>query len=1036
MSNSLRFAVTGVGRCSGRLTIGELQGRRTLASSTFEHPKLGRDDEGTASIKVNQEDVTASHRNETNASLLQSTSPLLPPLNGLEQQIHVSSRKHSTRQGSSWKNMSYQCIQQHDSSSIPDHVVMECLQFWTRQRPIQKTSTSMTWKLLDVLLAKRKQSGDIKFSPQYLAIVTSVLDHWRLALQDGVAVSMTVKDALGKLKEWEKVNQPPLHESTTTDEDATIQKAYSILLKALSVTNEDIDLVDEILQSMPADPSTVTMNGALTVYAKRKSSQACERSKDLLRSMVAPNVISYACLLEALHNKGNAVQEAEEILEEMKGRGIAPNSICYLHYLRILTSSNQLARALETLEKLVTDYKTTWNTDAESNHLRSAQVVVPTRHLFSAIMSAYARKGDFNRVKQLLQELQSLYATSPRQQDKDLLMPTAATMNSVLEAYGNKRTLDGALEAVAILERLEDWGAQQHDTACLPDETSFNTVLDAWAEVARFYPDAVRQAEALLDRMMNHACAKPDAYSFTTIMKAWSRSDRSDSPERCQAYLDALWGLYDQERRFNVKPNDVTYATCIYAWSRVAGKRNEAPHKAEALFRDMKQRHENGDRTLKPSESIYVSLMTNWNRSITSQTKQLALARSKFYFDQMRAQYLAGDESMRPTANIYNALLEGMKQAGDGKGADRVFARMMDDYHRCGNVRARPNTYSFQSIMTAWARSKSPDAPLRAEALLTQMEDLHERLGWDCKPTSVAFASVLNCWATSGREEAPLRATAILRHMEKMHAAGRKDIKPNTYAYATVLDSWARSRLEDAPERAQALFEELQQRYRDGEASCRPSSAAYLALLSTWGRSSRRDGALKALAILNEMEDRHHTDGSTERADCIHFSAVINAFAERADEMNARALLTRITSSVHIRPHAACYNGLIKAITRSECSDAGERAETVLRDMQAGKIIRPDVVTYTSCITAWGYSKNSDSVDRAQCLLHECIAQSGSKSAAPNASTFLAFLRVLSKSDLPDKAKRARWAREQMKALGIRPTSSICLEFDKCFESR
>lgn len=996
--------------------------------------------------KNNKETVI---RDETRALSQTSSSPpppLLPPLNGLESQIHASNNKNF-----SWKTKSYQILQEKDNTT-PNHIVLECLQWWTRQRPIHSSSTSMTWKLLDVLLlmTKQDQQSPPPFPPSR-AIWNSVLDHWRLAIQNKVSVPFTVKQVWEKTQTWERLQVETI---SATDSDEEIQKTYSILLKALSASESSHDnhhhhhhprqiplLVNTILQSMPVQASTVTMNAALTVWAKSRSPNAYKEAKRLLQQSTnysIPNEISYANVLETLlycpNDVDNIIVEAESLLQEMHDKDIAVNSVCYLQFLRLLIQTNQLERASSLLDELVHKYQVALQT-ADSN---LAEVVVPTRHLFSAVMSGFARRGDYHQVAQLLERLQNLYDTCPNENDKALLLPTATTLNSVLEAYVQKRTLDSTKQAAALLERLEEWGFKQNVTsACLPDTTSYNTVLDAWAEVARFYPHAVKEAEALLETMLQHSHVEPDAYTYTTVMKAWSRSDQMGAAERCEGFLNGMWEAYEREGRWSVKPNDVTYATAMYAWSRVAKKVSAAPYRAEALFRDMKQRYKDGDASLAPTEGIYVSLITTWNRSITPQTKQQALARCQFYFDQMRADYMAGNESMRPTAKMYNALLEGMKQAGDGKGADRIFQLMMNEYRVHNNILARPNSYTFHSVMTAWARSRSASAPLRAEAILKDMNDLYEQKGWDCKPTTIGFSAVLNCWAKSGREEAPERSEAILRHMERLHQAGQEDLKPSMYTYATVLDAWAHSAKIQAPERALALFDELQARYAAGDEGCRPNGAAYLALLSTWGRSQHPDGALKALGILNEMEERHAANPRNERPECFHYSAVINAFAQRGDVENAKALLDRIIKSPTIQPHGACYNGYIKAIIRSGKSDTGSTAEMVLRQMQASESpAQPDVITYTSCIAAWGEmyasSLEDDAVERAQSLLKECISQSSRKSVTPNLSTFLTFLRLLAKSDVLDKSERAQWTLEQLTRVGLRPSHAILSEIERC----
>jgi hypothetical protein len=134
-----------------------------------------------------------------------------------------------------------------------------------------------------------------------------------------------------------------------------------------------------------------------------------------------------------------------------------------------------------------------------------------------------------------------------------------------------------------------------------------------------------------------------------------------------------------------------------------------------------------------------------------------------------------------------------------------------------------------------------------------------------------------------------------------------------------------------------------------------------------------------------------------------------------------------------MEPSAACYNGLLKAIVMSRAADAGEQVEGVLRGvMPRSGPGSPDVVTYTICIRAWQQSDRRDAADRAEELLKECMALSEAaperdlrSRLQPNAKTFLAYLRLLLKSDDEGILERVERAMTWIMELGIRPNHDL-----------
>ena len=65
------------------------------------------------------------------------------------------------------------------------------------------------------------------------------------------------------------------------------------------------------------------------------------------------------------------------------------------------------------------------------------------------------------------------------------------------------------------------------------------------------------------------------------------------------------------------------------------------------------------------------------------------------------------------------------------------------------------------------ARSGSPDAGERAEALLRRMEDLSKVDKYDVRPDTITFNTCIKAWCNSDRPDAAYKAEEVLSILEK-----------------------------------------------------------------------------------------------------------------------------------------------------------------------------------------------------------------------------------------------------------------------------
>ena len=99
-----------------------------------------------------------------------------------------------------------------------------------------------------------------------------------------------------------------------------------------------------------------------------------------------------------------------------------------------------------------------------------------------------------------------------------------------------------------------------------------------------------------------------------------------------------------------------------------------------------------------------------------------------------------------------------------GKEAELLLSKLCSLYH-AGQTAVVPDVFHFNSAIGAWAKSKDPSAPQRAQLLFNHMKELHATKSLPTAPNVVTCGSILYCWSRSQAKDAPEQAERILRGM-------------------------------------------------------------------------------------------------------------------------------------------------------------------------------------------------------------------------------------------------------------------------------
>jgi hypothetical protein len=199
----------------------------------------------------------------------------------------------------------------------------------------------------------------------------------------------------------------------------------------------------------------------------------------------------------------------------------------------------------------------------------------------------------------------------------------------------------------------------------------------------------------------------------------------------------------------------------------------------------MMQLYAKGLGHVRPTRPVFDVLILAWSRSKDKGAAQNA----EKIFHWMESQYKAGDSLVRPNEITLCAVLNAWANQAERGGA----ARALQIWEHTNSVVAqddrgfRPTIAMGNIVIKSIARSKDPDAVMKAERVLLQLEDDYRSGKSPVRPDVTTYSSVINaCAYCIGN--ASKRADALktaLRTFYKLY--NMKDEKANNITYGTML---------------------------------------------------------------------------------------------------------------------------------------------------------------------------------------------------------------------------------------------------------
>lgn len=633
------------------------------------------------------------------------------------------------------------------------------------------------------------------------------------------------------------------------------------------------------------------------------------------------------------------------------------------------------------------------------------------------------------------------------------MQPDAHTYSTIIATY------KAYADPIVAARRAESLLAEASSSLQLSQSfVLVSTVIDTVAKAGN-----MERAQALLKEQMERQAAidtvsyekdQPGAYPVASILEAYrNRIDKQPAVtvQQMETFLHEMENMVATNNKLACfRPNEVCYAIMIGAYVPLKN-----PQRAESVLDHvLKINDDRGAAEKMTLTSIWNGVLEAWVKSGHPETTQRVSKIVRHMEERAK-----NDEFCRPNVNTYNILLNCSATNHQGKYTENAQqAQHLLDQMQNGEIGIKPNSISFDTVMTAWCKANYPDnaeellvrmckdavaaskdskaqavvkptarnfttvmngwatiakkhpgrqQPLqRIENLLKAMQDFHDSHGFDTKPTLIAYNIFLNCLSHSSDPQGPDRAESILRYIQEK-AANDPILRPDTVMFNSVLTAWSRSLRQDAVSRSEALFKEMKS--MDSVHNKILNSQSYTTLMSIYSKHERPD---KAQALFDEMKESERFQPTFHS-----YIALLHAWANVGKPETAAFVLNQLLKEYEagkfgrdVKPSIVVFNAVLNAWLKSKRPDAAEKAEDGLRSMYqlaASKrfdVQGPDLISFSTVIKAYSFSNHPDRTRRAMNLfehMRNLYFQTGNPSVRPDLRIYVDLLHVLLLSEDP-----------------------------------
>jgi pentatricopeptide repeat protein len=407
--------------------------------------------------------------------------------------------------------------------------------------------------------------------------------------------------------------------------------------------------------------------------------------------------------------------------------------------------------------------------------------------------------------------------------------------------------------------------------------------------------------------------------------------------------------------------------------------------------------------------------------------------------------------NVRPNIISYNTVMDIFSQQGDFENANNVFKMLLKDYKVCNNKSAKPDTYTFQTMITACSKNMENQKnqknqnqkyqknnsnqnniimllPEMSTKLLDTMIELYSKGELKGKgPTIKTYGDVINCWmsksgtttnfSNNGKDVALLPAAQgahrILNKMISNYNANATTnvnvVRPTTFMYGTVLNAYAKcdGGIDGAIEVFHLMKDDY---YNHNNTHAKPNTRTYTMLIDAWSKSSSVSVPASAIIVApaeqaEKLLQEMILNEELENPNIVTYNTVLSCWSNAATATAAAAAADNtsiIPKEMILQRVRAILDSLLSVggSSNSTNSNDNSNSDSSSNDTTSKNkinIIHPDTVTYTTIMNIYAKLGNPDGANEIlQQMKQDYNFGKGNKDAKPNIRTYNTLLNAWS----------------------------------------
>lgn len=465
---------------------------------------------------------------------------------------------------------------------------------------------------------------------------------------------------------------------------------------------------------------------------------------------------------------------------------------------------------------------------------------------------------------------------------------------------------------------------------------------------------------------------------YSVVANAWAKSGDENAGMQAEEVLKRL--LQRSQIDPYLTPNRVLFNCIIHAWSRQGNIKE-----AEEVFERM-----NADPNIKVETADYNAVLGAYARNGNARKAEQILKNMV-------------EIDLEPDVISYNCILDSWRKSNEAGAAERaelILDKMQENFDS-GKSQIKPNGRTYSLVASAYVKSKSKDAVMHAERLLSLAEER------GAANDSYLYNSVLDAMASSGQRNVAQRAEKLLYEMEKKGTV-------NTVSYNTVIKAWRFSYHKVAAQKAKALLDRMERlSAEDFSLDVSPDVFTYTSVIHCYANTD----AYKALELLHRMLDACKAGNNNVKPNTITLNVVLDALAKTGDMKSAEeALKLLIMFEDSCEPYAknvnltaVSFTSVIDAFGKSRHPDGAVKAEGVFEQMEdefrlGNHEAKPTTITFNTLMNAWVQRGKEENIHHAEEILNRM--EDGEYDVSPDVVSYSIIMNGWSKLRIPSSLEK------------------------------